>query len=123
MHELSIANSIVDIATDYLRQHAAQRVQSVTLRLGALSCVHKSALEFCFELVSDGTPLAGARLRFVDVPVAIFCEPCQREVELPDIQRFRCPICGTPSADVRRGQELDVETIEIAQPETVEAST
>ena len=120
MHELSIANSLVEIATEHAQTHAANAVTSITLRIGALSCVHKSALEFSFELVTNGTILEGARLQFIDVPVTVFCEPCDREVELPGIQRFRCPDCDTPTADIRQGRELDVETIEITQAATAE---
>lgn len=113
MHELSIANSLVEIASEHARENGAESIQSITLRVGALSCVHKSALEFSFELVTKDTMLEGARLEFIDVPVSIYCEPCAREVQLRGIQRFRCPDCDTPSADIRQGKELDVETIQI----------
>jgi len=119
MHELSIANSLVEIATEHLAKEQDENtpslaVQSITLRIGALSCVHKSALEFSFELVTKDTLLEGAELKIIDVPVTIFCNPCEREVELPGIQRFRCPVCDTPSADIRQGKELDIDSIEIA---------
>lgn len=38
------------------------------------------------------------------------------EVELPGIQRFRCPHCDTPSGDIRQGRELEIESIEIDVP-------
>jgi hydrogenase nickel incorporation protein HypA/HybF len=115
MHELSIANSIVEIATEYATGNGAVAVGSITLRLGALSCVHKSALEFSFELITKDTLLQGAVLKFIDIPVSVFCQPCDREVELSGIQHFRCPVCDTPSGDVRCGKELDIESIEITQ--------
>jgi len=120
MHELSIANSIVEIATEYATDNGAIEISSITLRLGALSCVHKSALEFSFELMTKDTLLQGAELKFIDVPVSVFCQPCNREVELPGVQCFRCPVCDTPSGDIRRGKELDIETIEITQQVTME---
>jgi hydrogenase nickel incorporation protein HypA/HybF len=89
-------------------------VAAVTLKIGALSCVHEDALRFSFNLVRDETPLADAELRIVPVPVVIWCGPCGREVELPGIQKFACPICGTPSGDIRAGRELDLESIELA---------
>ena len=115
MHELSIATSLAEIVAAHARDHGAETVRSITLRVGALSCVHKRALEFSFELVTKETPLEDAQLRFIDIPVAIFCGTCNRTVELPGIQRFRCPVCDTPSGDIRQGKELDVETIEITQ--------
>ncbi|MCA9259258.1 MAG: hydrogenase maturation nickel metallochaperone HypA [Planctomycetales bacterium] len=113
MHELSIANSLVEIASSHAERHGAQLVRAITLRVGQLSCVHKSALQFCFELASKDTLLEGATLQFIDEPVAVYCPQCQVEVELPGIQSFRCPRCGVPTGDIRRGRELDVETIEI----------
>ncbi len=115
MHELSIANSLVENAAEHAAQAGAARVTAITLRIGALSCVHESALRFSFELVTKDTLLEGADLKIVEVPVAIFCEECQREVTLPGIQRFRCPVCDTPGADIRQGRELDLESIEVVE--------
>ena len=112
MHELSIAKSLVELATQHAVNNGADRIVSLTLRLGALSCVHKSALEFSFELIAEGTILAGATLKYIDVPVAIYCSECDREVELSGIQSFRCPTCDTSSGDIRRGKSLDLESIE-----------
>jgi hydrogenase nickel incorporation protein HypA/HybF len=94
MHELSIANRIVEIAGDRCREEAA-RAKVVTVRIGALSCVHEDALRFSFELVREGTPLADAELRVVTVPVAIWCGTCDREVELPGIQRISGPAANS----------------------------
>ncbi len=122
MHELSIANNLVEIATQHAVQAGASRITSITLKIGALSCVHKDALEFSFELVTENTMLEGAKLIVIDVPVTIFCEPCNREVELAGIQQFRCPKCNSPSGDIRNGKELDIESIEIVEETTNELS-
>lgn len=114
MHELSIANSLVEIVTEHAAASGADRVLSVTLRLGALSCVNKGALEFSFDLITEDTILRGAKLHFIDVPVSVSCDNCSQVVELPGIQKFCCPVCQTPSADIRAGRELEVEHIEIA---------
>jgi hydrogenase nickel incorporation protein HypA/HybF len=123
MHELSIANSIVEIATEHASDAGAEKVKSITLRIGALSCVHKSALEFSFELVTRDTILDGAKLVIIEVPVTVFCSPCDQEVPLPGIQSFRCPICNTPSADIRQGKELDIDSIEIVENCTQEINS
>jgi hydrogenase nickel incorporation protein HypA/HybF len=114
MHELSIANSIVEIAGEHARQQPGGRVTSVTLRIGRLSCVHEDALRFSFDLVTEGTPLSGASLAVIEVPVRIWCAICKAVVELPGIQRFACPTCGHLSGDIRAGRELDIESIQIA---------
>ena len=121
MHELSLATSIVEIAGEYVRQQGGGRVTSVTLRIGRLSCVHEDALRSSFELVTEGTPLAGASLVVIEVPVRIWCPACEAEVELPGIQRFACPSCGHLSGDIRAGRELDIESIRIAADPTAAA--
>jgi len=114
MHELSIASSLVDIATEHALAEGAAKVHAITLQVGALSCIHQDALQFSFELVTEGTILEGASLQIEQVPVTIFCSRCDQEVELPGIQNFRCPNCGQPSGDIRRGKELDILSIEIS---------
>ena len=122
MHELSIANSLVEIATELAHNAGAERVITITLRIGALSCVHKSALESSFELVTKDTNLEGAKLNIIDVPVTVFCNSCDKDVVLPGIQRFRCPTCDAPCADVVHGKELDIDSIEIIENNAIEVS-
>ena len=114
MHELSIANRLVELVCEHVREAGAARVTAVTLRIGALSCVHDDALRFSFDLVRAGTPASGAELRIVKVPVTVWCADCHREVVLPDFRTFACPACGRPSGDIRAGRELDLEAIELA---------
>jgi len=116
MHELSIATSIVEAVTSELRDHGGGRVTAVNLRIGRLSCVHEDPLRFSFDLVREGTPLEAAELRIQEVPVAIWCPSCEAERELPGIQSFACPACGTRSGEIRRGREFDLESIELAGP-------
>jgi hydrogenase nickel incorporation protein HypA/HybF len=113
VHELSIAANVVEIARGHAARAGVGRVVAVTLRIGRLSCVHEDALRFSFDLVAADTPLAGAALRIVAVPVRIWCADCRDEFELPGIQRFACPVCGRPSGDIRAGLELDLESIEL----------
>ncbi len=120
MHELSIANSLVEIATEHATEAGADKIKTITLRIGALSCVHQDALEFSFELITKDTMLEGAKLEVIHVPVTVFCVPCNQVVKLPGIQSFRCPTCETPSGDIRSGKELDLESIEIIETNQVE---
>jgi hydrogenase nickel incorporation protein HypA/HybF len=116
MHELSIASHVVEIASRHLAEHGGGRATAITLRIGTLSCVHAEALRWAFDLVRADTPLAAAELRIVPVAVSIWCATCRGTRELPGIQRFACPVCGTPSADIRTGRELDLDSIELAEP-------
>ena len=66
-----------------------------------------------FTAFREGTSLAAADLRIVDVPVRVWCPTCTAEVDLPDISRLSCPRCGTCTGDIRAGRELELESIEL----------
>ena len=113
MHELSIANELVETAAEAASAAGASKVNVVHLRLGLMAGVVKSSLEFCYDLAAQETLLEGSRLEIEQLPVEIFCPTCQQVVELPSVQWFHCPRCDTPSADIRQGKELEIESLEI----------
>jgi len=113
VHELSLAMSIVETATELARQQGAARVIDVTLRIGCLSCVHEEALRSSFMIARETTPLAESNLTVIPVPVRIWCPLCHAEQELADIQRFACPVCATRSCHIRAGRELELESISL----------
>lgn len=113
MHELGLARGIVDLANTAASEAKAARVSAVNVRVGRLAGVEAGALLFCFDIAAEGTLVEGARLVIEDVPVAIWCNACNAQRELGSLQRFRCPVCDTPSGDVRSGRELEVSSIEV----------
>ena len=115
MHELSIALSIVEGASQEARNRGAAKVEVVHLKLGALSGVVKDALLFSYSLACDDTLLSGSQLVIEDIPVVVYCHNCEAEKVLHDIQRFCCPTCGSVTPDVVRGRELELFAIEICE--------
>jgi hydrogenase nickel incorporation protein HypA/HybF len=115
VHELSIASNLVEIVTEAARDAGAKRVIAVHLRLGALAGVAIESLRFCYEVATENTFLAGSQLVVEYLPVVVHCSKCDREMEILRVQHFGCPLCGTPSADIRQGQELEIESIEIEE--------
>jgi hydrogenase nickel incorporation protein HypA/HybF len=109
MHELAIAESIVAIAA---RHAAGRRVTRVELRVGHLRQVVPSALEFGFELVAEGTSVAGAKLAMEEVPPAGRCRGCGAETTFHAFP-FRCASCGGLDIELTQGEELSVETLEM----------
>jgi hydrogenase nickel incorporation protein HypA/HybF len=113
MHELSIAMSLIDVASEEAARQGAGRVVAVHVRLGPLSGVVKEALAFSFDVAAAGTPLEGARLRIEDVPVRVFCRRCRQERPLAGVPPLRCPDCDTPTPDVVDGRECLLTGLEI----------
>jgi hydrogenase nickel incorporation protein HypA/HybF len=85
--------------------------------VGALASVIPESLEFCWGIVSEGTPLEGSRLVVDVLPVVVHCERCAQDATLDGVQSFRCPLCGEPCSEMRQGRELEIESIEIDEPE------
>lgn len=111
MHELAIADAIAQVAGS---QAAGRRVVSVSVRVGHLRQVVPSALEFSFELVTQGTELEGARLELEHLPAAGVCRDCGARTALPQFP-LACAHCGSLDVEVTAGEELTVEEIEVEQ--------
>ena len=119
MHELSIANQLVLTVEDAAREVAAVRVNTVRLRLGVLAGVVREALEFAFEIVTEGTLLAASRLVIEEVAVRVHCDACDLDTAPVSPQRLRCPLCDRPTARLIAGQELEIRSIDYDTAEDV----
>jgi hydrogenase nickel incorporation protein HypA/HybF len=114
MHELSIAQGIVDIVRQYVPERQGPRVASVRVRVGRLSGVVPDSLEFCFGAIVAGTPYESARLRIEPVPTACECADCAARFETQD-PVFLCPSCGSGNVRLVSGTELQVVDLELAE--------
>jgi hydrogenase nickel incorporation protein HypA/HybF len=113
MHELSIALSILDIAAEEAERHGGRRVAAIHLRLGPLCGVVKEALRSAYDLAREGTTAEKAELVIEDVPLMAYCPTCKAERALPSLLELHCPTCGTPTAEIVRGRELEIVALEI----------
>jgi hydrogenase nickel incorporation protein HypA/HybF len=114
VHELSIAQSLIELASESALAEGVDRVEALFVRIGRLSGVVREALEFSFELAAEETPCEGASLEIEDVPITVRCAPCDAIKSLADGYKFCCPTCGTPTSDIVTGRELDLVSIRLA---------
>ncbi len=113
MHELSIALSIIEGVEEEIARRQDAHVAAVHLKLGPLSGVVKDALLFSYDLACEGTRLAGSRLEIEEIPVVVYCPVCRQERRALSINNLSCEVCGSPSADIRKGSELQVFALEL----------
>jgi hydrogenase nickel incorporation protein HypA/HybF len=111
MHELAIAESVVDIA---VRPARGRQVVRVELEVGHLRQVVPAALEFAFGLVARGTTVEGAELCMREVPAAGRCRSCGADTPLPGFP-LACSSCGGFDVEVTQGAELRVESLELEE--------
>jgi hydrogenase nickel incorporation protein HypA/HybF len=108
MHELGIAQEVVAIVAE----HAQGKVTRVVLEIGKLSAILPDAVRFCFDLCSEGTAVAGARLDIVEIPGRARCRACGAEVML-ERPFGRCE-CGGTDLEWLAGEELRVKEYEVS---------
>jgi hydrogenase nickel incorporation protein HypA/HybF len=89
-------------------------VAKVEVTVGHLRQVVPSALTFAFELVTQGTSIEGAELEIKDVPARVACRSCKADSRLVALP-FACPSCGSVDVDVRTGEELFVDALELVE--------
>lgn len=111
MHELSIAQAVVDTVREAV---GPREVVSVHLTVGALAGLVPSALEFVWDVAAAGTPLQGSTLLITWVPASVWCARCAGVVT-PEVG-FLCPSCGDLSGDLRTGRELEVTSVRVREP-------
>jgi hydrogenase nickel incorporation protein HypA/HybF len=113
VHELSIALSIIDIATSESIRHGAQSVSAIHVKLGELSGVVQEALEYSYSLAVEDTELREAKLVIEKIGVRVECPVCGGVRPVKSPQCLCCEVCGTPASAVVQGQELLVSALEI----------
>jgi hydrogenase nickel incorporation protein HypA/HybF len=109
VHELAIAESVVDAVT---RRLPGARVTCVHLEIGALSGVVADSIRFCFGLATEGTGLEGATLEITEPAARCRCRACGAEFQ-PDWPIMLCR-CGSADVAVLAGEELKILSVQVA---------
>jgi hydrogenase nickel incorporation protein HypA/HybF len=113
MHEMSLAESVLQLIEDAARQQDFSRVSLVRLEIGQLAGVEVESLRFCFDAVTRGSLAEGAALDIVAKQGAGWCEQCSDTVALSETFGA-CPQCGGSQVRVTGGTELRVRELEVS---------
>jgi hydrogenase nickel incorporation protein HypA/HybF len=113
MHELAIAQSIVEAVESKATECRATRVKSVRLKIGEASGIVIDSLAFCFEMQASLDPLlTGAKLLIDEIPHRARCQHCDKEFAVENYIA-QCPICRQWSSEIVSGTELQLLEMEI----------
>lgn len=112
MHELSIAQALVERVEAVAARERATRVVRVAIVVGALSGVDPDALMAAFPLVAEGTTAAGAELLIERVPARVRCRACGHEAATCE-SFIGCAACGSRDVELVSGRELDIRSVEL----------
>ncbi|MEN6373746.1 MAG: hydrogenase maturation nickel metallochaperone HypA [Smithella sp.] len=97
MHELYLAESVLNIVQEYAARQQFKKVNSISLSFGRLSCIEPKSLQFAFEVQAKDSLAQDAVLQFKILPAIIHCFSCDRDLEL-EVYEGICPLC--------RGEEV-----------------
>lgn len=112
MHEMSLAEGIIQLLEDQAKAQDFSRVKQVWLSIGALAGVEVEALDFCLEVVSRDSLAAGAQFHYIRQPGEGWCLACSQPVTVS--ARFdACPLCGKHQVQVTGGDEMRVSELEV----------
>ncbi|MEW6262364.1 MAG: hydrogenase maturation nickel metallochaperone HypA [Thermodesulfobacteriota bacterium] len=114
MHEMSIAQSILDIVREEMARHQVRKLEAINVAVGRLSAVVPSSLSFCFKILTDATDLSEVQLKIREVPLGYSCFECGHEFTAEEMT-FVCPHCGADGPRLTAGRDMNIESIEVAE--------
>lgn len=112
MHEMSLAEGVIQLIEDAARAQEFAKVTAVWLEIGQLSGVEVEAMTFCFDAVARDSIAAGARLEIIVLPGSGWCMACSQTVPMSEIFG-ECPQCGSHQMQVTGGTEMRVKELEV----------
>lgn len=118
MHELAIADRLLDRALAAAAEAEATRVETLHLELGTATHLVPEQVRFCIRAVAEDTPAEDADVQIEQVPARGECD-CGWAGELRSLAETvagapdrRCPDCGT-SVSVTAGRECRLTSIDV----------
>lgn len=112
MHELPVAESLLEIATRHARNAGASRILVINIVIGQLSSIVDDSVQFYWDIIADKTPAEGAQLVFRRIPTELLCLDCSYQYTLGDGE-LACPKCGGSQVRIVSGNEFYLESIEV----------
>jgi hydrogenase nickel incorporation protein HypA/HybF len=112
MHELSVTENVLEIAQRHAVQAQAGRVTAVYLVIGQLSSIVDDSVQMYWDIVSENSLCAGAKLHFERIPAELECQQCGHCYTIAR-ELSNCPLCESFSVKVLRGREFYVAAIDV----------
>ena len=76
MHELSMAQGIINAVLDTASENNATEVTEVTVEVGRLAMINPEQLQFILGVLIENSIMEDAKINFEDIPAEIKCYDC-----------------------------------------------
>lgn len=96
MHEMSIAESLLELAIKEARKQGCDVLLRVRVEYGLLSGIMPEALSLCFSALVAESSHKNAKLELVAIPARLRCPVCDAVFERKNREEMfePCPKCG-----------------------------
>jgi len=112
VHELAVAQALVEQVEAVIDQHQADAATLVRVRIGPLAGVVPELLASAFPLAAAGSRMERAALELVDAPIRVRCRTCGADTKAA-MNRLVCSACGDWHSQLVSGDELLLESVEL----------
>ena len=112
MHEMSLAEGVLQLIEDSAKTQDFSRVKTVWLEIGQLAGVEVEAMKFCFDAVVRDSIAQDAKLEIIDTPGQAWCMQCSDTVQVQALYDV-CPKCGSHQIQVTGGNEMRVKELDV----------
>ncbi len=114
MHELSIAQSILESVQREQDRQGWGAISSISLQIGALAGIHNDSLVFGFEALRSEFGMDACTLEIESLPITLACATCGTTAPTEELA-FICSVCGSSDVSVTSGYELDIVSVDVAE--------
>jgi hydrogenase nickel incorporation protein HypA/HybF len=118
MHELSIAQNIIEIVHQNVPADELEYIEFVKLKIGDLAGVVTDSLTFGFETLIIDTPLQNSKLSIENIPFKVLCNSCNN-VFSNEFGITICSECNNTDTKVLAGTELQVIEVQLKEKEVL----
>lgn len=113
MHEVYIAESLLETAIQKCRDEGFARIKSIKVKIGKASSVSNEALLFLFDAIKIGSIASEASLAIEEIPTTGSCKSCSGQFSVDRDFIFECPYCGSDSVIIKSGNGVELSELEV----------
>lgn len=112
MHELSVAQNIIDIVRENVSEPDYGRVNKILIEVGEFSGIVAESLEYCFDVIKTETEFINAKMEIKKIPFRLFCNSCKTETSNNSGIRL-CSNCGRNDTKIISGTDMKIIEVEV----------
>ena len=112
MHELSIAQALIEKIEEVGKKENAQTIKKIILINSILSGVDSFALRQAFSIAAQNTSAAKAELVIEEEKTKVFCNNCKKEF-VPELPFFVCTDCASTDIEIKGNKDLILKSVEL----------